>query len=376
MTFVWPSMLWLLLAVPLLVAGYLALIRRQRRRFTQHAALLSTATPAGTGRWKRLRVHLPPLLMLLAVAAMVLAVARPRAVITLPDQHKTIILAIDVSLSMRATDVDPNRITAAQAAAKSFIEEVPSNVRIGIVAFGGSASLVQKPTSARDELTAAIDRFQLQYGTATGSALILSVATLFPDHGIDLEAIIYGSRANRGGRDGRETGERRNGGQNGAGAGAGNGIAGRTQQQATKQKEFTPVAPGSYESAVIILLSDGRRTTGPDPRDAAKMAADRGVKVYTVGFGTLEGGTISGFEGYSAYVRLDEEALKAVAQITHGEYYHAGTAADLRKVYQGLNTRLVMEKQETEVSALLSGAAALLAALSVLLSLAWYNRVL
>ena len=122
-----------------------------------------------------------------------------------------------------------------------------------------------------------------------------------------------------------------------------------------------------------MLLSDGRRTTGPDPIAVAKMAADRGVRVFTVGFGTLEGATI-GFDGWSAYVRLDEETLKAVAEITRGEYYHAGTAADLKKVYEELNARFVMERAETEVTALFAGSAAILAIAAGLLSIIWFGR--
>ena len=124
---------------------------------------------------------------------------------------------------------------------------------------------------------------------------------------------------------------------------------------------------------MIILLSDGRRTTGPDPLDAAKMAADRGVRVFTVGFGTVEGGTI-GFEGWSVYVRLDEETLKAIADVTRGEYFHAGTAADLRKVYETLNARFVLEKKETEIAFLFAAVSAALLLLASLLSLLWFNR--
>jgi Ca-activated chloride channel family protein len=244
----------------------------------------------------------------------------------------------------------PDRITAAQAAAKAFIADHPPRARIGIVAFGGSAQLVQKPTERTDDLIAAIDRFQLQRGTATGSALVVSLATLFPDEGIDVESVVFG----RGGRD--------------ANRGVPLDRAGRPEVSPP-----APVRPGSYASGVIVLLSDGRRTTGPDPIEVAKMAADRGVRVFTVGFGTLEGATI-GFEGWSAYVRLDEEALKAVASITRGEYYHASTATDLKKVYQDLNSRFVLERKDTEVTSLFSAAAALLAALAGVLSIAWFGR--
>jgi Ca-activated chloride channel family protein len=260
-------------------------------------------------------------------------------------------MAIDVSLSMRANDVLPDRITAAQAAARSFIEDHPPRARIGIVSFGGSAQLVQKPTDRSEDLIAAIDRFQLQRGTATGSALVVSLATLFPDEGIDVESVVFGRS---GARDG------------------GRGVPIDKAPSAAKPPP-PPVKPGSYTSGVIVLLSDGRRTTGPDPIEVAKMAADRGVRVFTVGFGTVEGATI-GFEGWSAYVRLDEETLKGVAEITRGEYYHAGTAADLKKVYQELNTRFVMERKDTEVTALFSALAALLAAAAGILSIAWFGR--
>jgi Ca-activated chloride channel family protein len=125
---------------------------------------------------------------------------------------------------------------------------------------------------------------------------------------------------------------------------------------------------------VIVLLSDGRRTTGPDPIEVARMAADRGVRVYTVGFGTVRGTTI-GVDGWSAFVQLDEETLKSVADITRGEYFHADSAAGLEAVYRELNTRLVMERRETEVGALFSAAAAALAVVAALASIAWSGRI-
>ena len=142
-----------------------------------------------------------------------------------------------------------------------------------------------------------------------------------------------------------------------------------------EQKEFKPVPPGSYASAAIILLTDGQRTTGPDPLEAAKMAADRGVRVFTVGIGTTSG-EIIGFEGWSMRVRLDEDTLKQVANITRGEYFYAGNATDLKKVYETLNSKLVMEKKETEITALFAAAAAAIALVSALLSLLWFNRIL
>jgi len=202
--------------------------------------------------------------------------------------------------------------------------------------------VAQAPTRNREDVIAAIDRFQLQRATAIGSAIIVSLATIFPEAGIDVGAMMYGS-------------ERK---------------ADKSDKPAVK-----PVPPGSYASAVIILLTDGQRTTGPDSIQAAKMAAERGVRIYTVGVGTPEG-KIIGFEGWSMRVRLDEETLKAVADITRGEYFYAGNAVDLKKVYQALNAKLVMERKKTEVTALFSGLAALLAVISAALSLAWFHRIL
>jgi Ca-activated chloride channel family protein len=347
MTFLWPQFLWLLLALPLLVLLYLWLLRRRRALALRYASLSIVKEALGKG--PGLRRHIPPVLFLLALAAMLLAAARPFAVVTLPSDQETIILAMDVSGSMRATDVKPNRLVASQVAAKAFLEELPRKVRVGIVAFAGTAQVVQPPTLSREDLVAAIDKFQMQRATAIGSAIVIALAELFPDQGIDLDTVARAS--------------------------------GRPRAMAIDaapkkpQKEFTPVAPGSYSSAAIILLTDGQRTTGVDTLEAAKMAADRGVRIYTVGIGTVDGETI-GFEGWSMRVRLDEETLKKVALQTQGEYFYAGTAENLKAVYEKLGSRLTVEKKETEISGLLALAAAVLALLSGGLSLLWFNRVL
>ncbi|MGH7847076.1 MAG: VWA domain-containing protein [Candidatus Binatia bacterium] len=347
MTFLWPEMLWLLLIAPALVVAYFFLLRRKKEAALRYASLTMVKEAMGAGQ--RFRRHIPPLLFLIALIAMIVAIARPAAVVTLPSQHQTIILAMDVSGSMRAMDVQPNRLSAAQAAARAFVAEQPSNVRIGVVSFAATASVVQPPTHNREDIVAAIDRFQLQRGTAIGSGIIVALATIFPDAGIDVSSLIYGRNAPR-------------------------GIpldqAGKAEKQA-----FKPVPPGSYTSAAIILLTDGQRTTGPDSIEAARMAADRGVRVFTVGFGTKSGETI-GYEGWSMRVRLDEETLKAIANMTRGEYLYAGTATDLKKVYESLNARFVLEKKDMEISALFSAAAAITALVSALLSLLWFNRIL
>lgn len=351
MTFVWPQMLWLLLAAPLLVALYVWVLGRRRKHALRYANL--GLIKDALGRRQRFRRHVPPLLFLVALVATIFAIARPSAVVTLPSDQRTTILTIDVSLSMRATDVKPSRIVAAQTAAKAFVQEQPADVRVGIVSFAGTASVVQAPTHNRDDLIAAIDRFELQRHTAIGSGIIVSLATLFPEEGIDLESLLFGS-ASPGARPLGKSIDRPGG-------------------DAAK-KAFKPVPPGSNGSAAIILLTDGRRTTGPDSLDAARIAADHGVRIYTVGFGMPGGGTAD-MDGYAMYMAFDEETLKSIAEITHGEYYHAASAADLAKIYQRLNARYVLEKKETEIGALAVAAAAALLVVAGTLSLLWFNRM-
>jgi Ca-activated chloride channel family protein len=341
MTFIRPDMLWGLILLPLLVLLYVWLQRRRKKTTLRYANLGLVREALGRSvAWRR---HLPPALLWVAIAALLFAAARPAAVITLPSQQETIVLAIDVSGSMRAADVLPDRMTAAKEAAKAFVADLPRSVRIAVVQFAGTAAVVQAPTLSRDDVVAAIDRFQLQRGTAIGSGIVLSLATLFPDAGIDLSQITGQREMPPGPND-------------------------------KPRPEFKPVPPGSYGSAAIILLTDGQRTTGPDPVEAAKMAADRGVRVYTVGVGTKEGETI-GFEGWSMRVRLDEDTLKSIASLTRADYFYAGTADDLKKVYQGLSTRLIVEKKETEISALFAAVGALLVVIAASLSVWWFGRV-
>ncbi len=351
MKFIWPELLWLLVAVPIMVAVYVLLLRRKKKAAARYASLSMIKEAMGMGQ--RFRRHIPPLLFLIALAGMLIAVARPTAIVTLPSQHDTIILAIDVSGSMRAADVEPNRLAAAQAAARSFVAEQPRHTRVGVVSFAATASVVQSPTQNREDIIAAIDRFQLQRGTAVGSGVLVSLKTIFPDVEFNLRSANPREVAPRDGRRGRS-------------------IA--PSNEPTKAP-FKPVPPGSYHSAAIILLSDGRTTTGPDPVESARMAAERGVRVFTVGIGTPEG-EIIGFEGWSMRVRLDEDALKEIASVTRGEYFYAGTAADLKKVYESLNSRIVFEAKETEITALFSAVALVTALFSALLSLLWFNRIL
>lgn len=345
MFFLWPQYLWLMLALPLLPAAYVWLLRRRRKSAVRYSSLgVVRAAATGLG-WRR---HVPPALLLLACSGLLLAAARPVARVTLPWSRSSIMLAMDVSLSMRVTDVKPNRLVAAQEAAKSFLAELPKGIEVGLVTFAGSSQVAQGATLDRTALVAAIDAFQMQMGTAVGNAIVLCLAELFPDHGIDVGDMTFGAAKPRG----------------------------RSLDDKDKPlpKQITPVAPGSYDSAAIILLSDGRRTTGVDTLVAAKMAADRGVRIYAIGLGTVDG-DVSGMDGMPIYLRLDEPTLREVARMTGGEYHYAGTAKDLRSVYEQLGSRLQMQTRETEVSGLLALASSLLALTAAALSVLWFGRI-
>ena len=346
MSFIWLTALWSLLSLPLMVLGYVALLRRRKAQAVRYPNLAMVKTALGAARWRR---HVPPALFMIATLVILLAAARPQAFVTLPSQRSTIMLAMDVSGSMRAEDVAPNRISAAQTAAKAFVEAQPADVRLGLVAYAGAAMLVQAPTFERAEILEAISRFQTQRGTNIGSGLLTSLEALFPDADFsDLQR----------GRDFRD--------RNSAPLGS--------APQETKKEEFVPVAPGSYKNAAIILMTDGQATTGPNPVEAARRAAQRGVKVYTVGFGSPNG-TLTTFDGFSMRVQLDEEMLKEIADITRGAYFRAETSAELLKIYKSLNAQTVLETTKTEITALFAAGAAALFLIAGVLSFLWFGRV-
>ncbi len=355
MTFASPFALILLFVAPLLLVAYLLLLRR-RRRFAVSFASLSLIREAMPGRsmWRR---RIPFALFLLSLVSLAVAAARPQAVVAVPISRTSIILAMDVSRSMCATDVAPNRLTVSQEVARAFIADQPADTRIGIVAFSGLAQLVVPPTHDRKALVAAVDGFTAGRGTAIGSALLRSldaISEINPNvtrSGVDLSA----SRA----------------------------------PGATPDKKFEP--------DIVVLLTDGATTQGVDPIIAANQAADRNVRVYTIGFGTAQGGQITctraqmgsdvftggfgggGGGGFGAdgqrrpgLVR-DEQTLKKVADITGGSYHRAEDADQLVKVFRNLPTQIALQEQEVEVSAGFAGLGAALAVLAVGLSLAW-NR--
>ncbi|HSV79642.1 MAG TPA: VWA domain-containing protein [Ramlibacter sp.] len=344
MFFLWPENLWLLLALPLLPALYVWLLRRRRKLAVRYSSVGPVRAAAAGRHWRR---HVPPALLLLACSTMLFATARPVARVPLSWARTTIMLAMDVSLSMRVTDVQPSRLEAAQEAAKSFLRDLPKDIEVGLVTFAGSTQVAQRATLDRAPLVAAIDGFQMQTGTAVGNAIVLCLAELFPDQNIDLDEMTFGSKPH-----------------------------GRSLDDKGKPppRQIAPVAPGSYKSAAIILLSDGRRTTGVDTLEAAKMAADRGVRVYVVGLGTIDGDGATP-EGMPIYLRLDEPTLREVARMTGGEYHHAGTAEKLRSVYENLGGRVQVQSRETELTGLLALISAVLALAAATLSALWFGRL-
>ncbi|OWT69253.1 hypothetical protein CEY04_26715 [Achromobacter sp. HZ28] len=348
--------------------------------------------------------------MLLALASFLFAVARPQAMMKLPSRIQTVVLAMDTSGSMRAQDIKPDRMHAAREAAKQFLADQPLGVSVGLVSVAGTASVAQRPTRKKDDLIAALDRLQPQRGTALGNGLIISLATLLPRGEIDVNAFLNaaaekdakskdakgrgatpqaGARIDGGAAGGGPGagGGNRNGNSNGNSNGSNNGsnnaanreggsFASRDAAAGAGGAGAKAAAPASDRSVAIVLLSDGDSNTGPDVIDAAKVAADHGVRVYTVGIGTPEGVVIS-VEGWSARVRLEEQALKQVADMTGAEYFRAQDAEGLKRVYQTLSARLAFDKTDlVEISALFAALGALLAACAALLSLWWYGRVL
>jgi Ca-activated chloride channel homolog len=351
-SFLSPENLWLLLIIPIAVAYYLVVLRRRKKAAVRYGnfGLLKQAMGAGS----QLRRHIPPALFLVALTVMIIGIARPAAVMSVASHKSTVILCMDVSGSMRAADIKPSRIEAMQAAGKQFILQQPQGVNIGIVAFAGAAFLVQPPTSDHTALDSAIDRFELQRRTAVGSGILTSLQALFPNEDFDINPFTargdyldpaYNQFVNRG----------------------------RALGTQAKRKP-PPVEPGSDKSAVIILLTDGATNSGPDPIEAARIAANHGVRVYTVGFGTPNG-AIVGFGGWEMRAQLDEDALKHIADITRAQYYRAGSQQDLEAVYKLLSKSIVVETKQTEITSYFAALAAAVALASAGLSLLWFSRI-
>ncbi len=330
-------MLWALLIVPVYVAVYVLMQRRRQRYALRYASLSLVKQAVGPG--PGIRRHIPPILFLVGLAIMIVAMARPAATVTLPSQEGTVILTIDVSGSMRADDLKPSRIEAAKSAARAFVQQQPQNVRIGVVSFSTTASVVQAPTTERASVLAAIDRLEPQRSTAIGSGILTSLSAIFDQPGA---------------------------------------TSTPSPPDALTAPEPTatpaPVPPGSYTQAVIVLLSDGASNIGPPPLDAAQQAADRGVRIYTVGVGDPNG-VILRLGGMSARVRLDEVTLKRIAQETDGTYFKADSETNLADIYKSLSTKLVFKTEQTELTAGFTAAAAVVMLTAGGLSLLWFSRL-
>ncbi|HVP18893.1 MAG TPA: VWA domain-containing protein [Spirochaetia bacterium] len=344
MNFIWANMLWLLALVPVLAGAYV-LAQRRRQKYALRYASLSLVQDA-LGKGPGIRRHIPAALFLVGLAVMIIALARPSATITLPSEQGTVMLSMDVSGSMRATDIKPSRMEAVKEAARIFINKRPRHVRIGLVAFSGTAELIQPPTTDNDQLLAAVNRLHPERYTAIGSGIQTALDAIFEK----LDQTQTDANAQ---------------------------TPSPTDPLAAAppdQQEPPPVPPGSYTSAVIVLLTDGQSNQGPNPLDVADKAANLGVRVYTVGVGTKEGAII-GFEGFSFRVILDEATLKQIAAKTAGQYYKASSEGDLHRIYDNLSTRLMVEREKTEITALFVAAAAVLLLAAGAFSLIWFNRL-
>jgi Ca-activated chloride channel family protein len=329
--FVWPRLLWALGLMPVFWGLYLVWQRSRKRPSSTWFGLAGLATTDAP--WRR---HVPLALTFLGLGCLLVAVARPQAIVLLPSRMDTVMLAIDSSGSMRAGDVLPSRIEAAQAAARSFVLGQSGQVKLGLVSVAGAAALVQAPTDQRDLVLQAIDSLSLQPGSAIGSGIVIALEAMLPGSGLDVRGLIDGdNRADTG----------------------------------TSPKPPPPpkVAPGSRTSTAIVLISDGQSNVGPDPLKMAQVAADLGVRVYTVGVGTAQGAVLKA-QGMQMRVKLDEDALKMIAKITKAEYFSAQNAQELKQIYDAISTQIVLKKHRlTEVSAL----CALLGMLLVAWGSAW-----
>ena len=335
-----PEALWALLALPALWA----LWRRSQdpaRAALQHRAI---GTPASAGAAAFSWTSVPLTLWCVALAMAVMALCRPHATLAVPVHSGRVMLALDVSGSMAASDIGPSRLQAAKDTAKAFAQGLPKTIRVGIVAFGERAAPLLEPTEHKAEIIAAIERLHPMQGTSLASAIAVAVATLHPEAHIDPYALRFGFEA----------------------MWAGLRLG----------KELAPSQPqaGNPVSA-IVLLTDGESTTEPHPLEAARLAAKLGVRVFAIGIGTRAGQPLRS-QGFSLRVRLDEPTLRQVADITGGAYFGVEAADALSGIYPKLSARLGFEQRYLEVSGLFALSAALFAALAALLSVHRHKRIL
>ena len=338
MNFLWPGNLLLVLVVPVLIAVYIWAQRRRQKYALRYASLSLVREALGKGPGRKR--HIPPALFLVALFFMALGTARPETVVIVPVQEGTVILAIDVSGSMLAEDLKPNRMEAAKDAAKLFVAKQGADVKLGVVAFSGDAQIVQTPTKDHTLVIAAINRLRPQRATAIGRGMLASLDAIFEDSEETAPSVIALRR-----------------------------LAGEPTGPTPP-----PVPVGADHTATIVLLSDGQNNQFPAPQQVIEDAASRGIRVYTVGLGSADG-TVVRIQGRSVRTRLDEPTLRAIAQGTDGQYFNASNEKDLRAVYENLSTQLVFRQQKTEVTAILTAIAAVFSMVAAALSLFWFNRI-
>ncbi len=349
MSFLWARSLLLLGLIPLFIIFYIWLLRR-RRRFTVRYSSLSLVREAAShqSRWKR---HLPFALFLLAMTSLVFALGRPVATVAVPTNKATIIMAMDVSRSMCSNDIPPNRLEAMKQVAKSFVRTQISSRQIGIVAFAGFAELIQPPTDNVQLLDSAVQSLAPARRTAIGSAILRSIDAI-----AEIDSRVAPSDLN----------------------------ASTTGQAPTS---------GSLVPHIIVLLTDGASNAGPPPLSAAAQAVERGVRIYTIGFGTNNsssvmdcgdqfqendffgngGGFGPGFgQGGGGFRReIDDATLKQIADLTGGKYYAASSSTELQNAFQSIPTYVVTTRQQTEITAFFTAFAAMMAILAMYLSMRW-----
>ncbi len=344
MTFASPELLLVLLVVPLALALYLLVQRRRARyvvRFT-NVALLSNLVPSSP-RWRR---HVPTALYLAAVGALAIALARPSAVLNVPREEATVMLAMDVSRSMFATDVEPDRLAAAQAAAETFVAQLPAGFRVGLVAFSTDARLVVAPTTDRTAIHDALQNLQADGGTALGDAIMLSLQAT---------------------ADARTTS-----------ADASSPNASPTPSPS--DSAGTSSDPAQAPLVATVLLSDGANSTGAtEPLDAASEAAAQDMPVYTIALGTQDG-TVDVTDPRTGQMQTlnvppDTETLAAIAETTGGRFFEAPTSDDLAQIYQSLGSKVGYTQQEQEVTQWFAAAALLLVLSGAGLAALWFNRI-
>ncbi len=331
MSFIWPIMLLTLLVIPILIGAY-SRLQQRRRRFLENFSQFGVQAPVGQPT--EMRRHVPALLMLAGLVVLLIGSARPQAVVSLPRVEGTVILAFDVSGSMAADDLKPFRMEAAKSAARTFVENQPSSILIGVVAFSDSGFSIQPPTNDKEALYTAINRLSPERGTSLANGILSSLNVVAP---VPEEPLF-------------------------------------SDPNLTPVPTPTAVPQGTYIPSVIILLTDGDNNMDPDPLEAAVEASRRGVRIYTIGIGSPEGTTLS-IDDFLVFTQLNEATLQQIADITQGTYYNAQSEEDLQKIYADLKPQLIVKTEEIEVTSLFAGASLLFLLLGGAISMIWFGRV-